>query len=125
MTRGVALKAVLLGVVLWFAAAAVIHTQRGLFDGAGGSAVALTLGAASGWVTAWAAVRIAGARDGLALEVAAVGSIAAMLLDGLALTFTPGLYGGLKPEVVRGAGWLLWGVAWILVFAMLRARRAR
>ena len=125
MTSVIALKTTLFGVVLWFLAAAVIHIQRGLFDGAGGSAIALTVGAASGWLTVWLAMRITGACDAHALEVGAIGSVAAMPLDGLALTYTPGLYGGLKPSVVRGAGWPLWGVAWILVFAMMRARRAR
>lgn len=46
-----------------------------------------------------------------------IGLAAATMLDGLALVFSPSLYGA-SVNNVRGAAWLLWGVGWFCIFSL-------
>jgi hypothetical protein len=46
-----------------------------------------------------------------------IGLAAATMLDGLAMVFSPSLYGA-SVNNVRGAAWLLWGVGWFCLFSL-------
>ena len=70
------------------------------------------------WLTLRLAMRIAGGMD--PVLVAAFVSMPALLLDGLAFSYVPFLYGAAEDERRAGAAWLLWFVGVSLALALLR-----
>jgi len=48
--------------------------------------------------------------DQRALMAVSIATITALFLDGLAMTWSPQLYGGDPRIALRGAGWILFGV---------------
>jgi hypothetical protein len=54
----------------------------------------------------------------------AIALIAALFLDGLALTTAPWIYGAAEGALLPAAAWLLFGVGAFLTAAFLEARRA-
>lgn len=113
------LIAAALGVVLWLAAALLLNalSGSGVHDGIARVVLYLAIipGTAPFIVLIDKAARLSAGQTGLAVSVA-VG--AATLLDGLALAWTPGLYGGTEHVDVAGSA-ILWGagVAIMLAFA--------
>ncbi|BDP40843.1 hypothetical protein DAETH_08120 [Deinococcus aetherius] len=117
---------VALGVALWFLAAMMFRVL-GPFVLVPGNA-ALPLVFALFIPVAWAFLRVGvtlgGAGGSAILPAAVVMSLTAMLLDSLALTFFPAIYGLPPAQLFLVATSLLWGVAWILLIAFVQARRA-
>ncbi len=109
--------------MLWFVAALFIRQTASTALFARGPATALLFAAA--WPIAWLAVRAT--RRLAALTAAqlvpglALASAAAMLCDGIGITWTT-LYGPRGADLAPPAAWLLWGVATILISAFASAR---
>lgn len=78
---------------------------------------------------AWGTVRLAGRVGGLApariVEAVALGSMPALVLDGLALTWMPAFYSVTAGEQRAAAAWLLWFVGVSLAIAVWKGSRAR
>ena len=112
----------LLGVFFWFLAAMAIR-----FFGPSllvrGSLAPMFVFLATIPLT-WGLLRLAMAmgrvRGAAVLPALAVMSLVAMMLDGVALTRVPQLYGVAPDAVGMAAAWLLWGVAWTFVWAFYR-----
>ena len=118
------LSLILLGAVLWFLAALFIRLTLpfGLFSG--GYATLILFGATA----LMAPVLLAGVHRLTAggkaprLPTAAILCLVGVLLDALAMTWSPQLYASNPARLVGGAAWLLFGVGAILTSAMLQDR---
>lgn len=115
------------GVVLWFLAALLIRyaAPAGLFDGAATVRLyALTMPAA--WLMVRLCGRLAALTPGQLVPGVGVGSLAGLLCDAVALTWTPGLYAADPARIVPAVAWLFWGVGASLACAfVIDARQAR
>jgi hypothetical protein len=117
---GQLVRVVALGVVLWYLAAVVIRLglPAGLYGGRAGALLfAGTIPLA--WACVWLVTRVGALRPAQVLPGVALACVAAMLCDGVALTWTPGVYGGASVRLALGAAWLLHGVGVILLAALL------
>ncbi len=110
------------GVLLWFAVAMFIRYAPPALFGRG-IATSLLFAAALpiAWVTIWVTRRVASLGPNQLVAASALASAAAMLCDGIALTWSS-LYGS-GTDLVPAAAWLLWGVGAILVAAFVAAHR--
>ncbi len=77
----------------------------------------------SAWVTVWLVKAAAGLRPAQVLAAVAVGSAAATLADGLALSWARSLYGPTPELMLPGAALILWGAGWVFVAAYLELLR--
>jgi hypothetical protein len=68
----------------------------------------------------WLGILLSRARGAATFPAAVVMTSVAMLLDGIALTFLPSLYG---PSYAIGGAWILWGAGLIQTFAFIRTQR--
>ena len=115
-------RLIVLGVFFWFLAAMAIR-----FFGPSllvrGSLAPVFVFLATIPLT-WGLLRLATAmgrvRGAAVLPALAVMSLVAMMLDGVAITWVPELYGVAPDAVGMAAAWLLWGVAWTFVWAFYR-----
>jgi hypothetical protein len=105
------LVAAILGVILWYAAAVLLSVLMPMGVLAGAARVRTYLLIVPGTLPfvllMWRATGVA--RDQLGMAMA-VGTTAAMFLDGIALAWFPGLYGG-EPNVAAAGAVILWGAA--------------
>lgn len=116
----------LLGVFFWFLAAMAIRFF--------GPSLLVRGGLPSMFVflatvpLAWGLLRLAMAmgrvRGAAVLPALAVMSLVAMMLDGVAITWVPELYGVAPDAMGMAAAWLLWGVAWTFVWAFYRREQS-
>ena len=114
-----------LGAIFWLLAALVIRFL-GSSVFAPGSAVLFIVFALAipiAWGFVWLGTTIAGARGAAVVPAVSIMSATAMLLDGVALTWFPSLYGMPSTSLVIVGACLLWGVGWILAIAHLWNRR--
>ena len=124
LSRAQAARLAVLAVVLWYLAALFIRfaLPAGLYGGGPGVLLfAATLPLA--WGSIRLAERVAGLRPAQVVPGTAFACAVAMLCDGVALTWAPGVYGGASARLALGAAWLLFGVGAILVAAILVAGR--
>lgn len=116
---------VAMGAVIWFLAALCIRFA--ILAGWTGSGLGLALIFALSLVGASLGIelihRIVRGDKGKMIRTAAVIALVGALLDGLAITWTPGLYAADRAEVSYGGAWLLWIVGTILAYALVRDRR--
>lgn len=117
---------VALGIALWLLAAMMFRVLGPVVLVPGSAALPLVfaLFIPVAWVFLWVGMTLARVRGAAVLPAAALMSAVAMLLDALALTFFPAIYGLPTAGLLLVAAALLWGVAWILLFAFVQARRA-
>ena len=110
------------GIVLWFVFALVIRTFGAVLFVPGSLQLVLSFAllVPIAYLGVWS-LEALGAKGPLLLPALVVATIPAGLLDGLALTWTT-LYG---PAAQTGAAWILWGVAWTLLFALTWRKNAR
>ena len=75
---------------------------------------------------AWGLLRLAmgWVRGAAVLLVLAVMSLVAMMLDGVAITWVPELYGVAPDAMGMAVARLLWGVAWTFVWAFYRREQS-
>lgn len=81
------------------------------------------LGAPAG-LLALGLFRLAGARRGQYFAVISVGTLVALMLDGLAMGWARGLYGTDPARVADAAGTILWGAGVGMLIALWADRRA-
>ncbi len=67
--------------------------------------------------------RVAALAPGQIVPGVVVASAAALPCDGVALTWTPGLYGPDAASILPAAAWLFWGVGLCLALALVAAGR--
>ena len=119
-------RLIMLGVFFWFLAAMAIR-----FFGPSllvrGSLAPVFVFLATVPLT-WGLLRLAMAmgrvRGAAVLPALAVMSLVAMMLDGVAITWVPELYGVALDKMGMAAAWLLWGVAWLFVWAFYRREQS-
>lgn len=118
---------VVVGVIGWYIAATCIRLGEGTALFARGPAHVALFAAAIpvGWFTAWACARLGSLRKGQIVLGATLASAAAMVCDGVALTWTPRLYGETETHRTAAGALLLWGVAMIVFGAFFEAARDR
>lgn len=114
-----------LGVALWLLFALLIRYAIPI--GVFGSPAASALMFAAAFPCAWLLVRLGRQTATLAPEQivpgVAVAAAAALLCDGLALTWAPRLYGADAASILPAAAWLLWGVGACFAVALVIASR--
>ena len=118
MTRAMAIRTIVFGIVFWFLAAQFVHFFPQLFDRGWQQVAVYLVVIPLSWGSVPLALAIARAPKALAVDVVAIGTAAASLCDGIAIAWVPQLYGGLSPITQMGAAMILWGVGWLLIFAL-------
>jgi hypothetical protein len=111
------------GVVLWFLAALMIHygTPAGIFSPRGDVPVYAATAAGCYFLIKLAAAS-ARLRQGQLLPAIAWASLVALLCDGFAIAWTPGLYGTEPALLLPGIAWLSFAVGVSLLAAMVAER---
>jgi hypothetical protein len=124
MTAGNIVRMAVVGVVGWALAALFIRfaNQNGLFQGAA-EIVLFALCFPVAWGTARAMRRSGRLAPDQLVPGMAIALIAALFLDGTALTMAPWIYGASDATLLPAAAWLLFGVGAFLAAAFLEARR--
>ncbi len=119
-------KVVAIGLAFWYAAAVFVRYAgpAGYFDGGLANAITFAGVIPASWLTVWIVKRAAALHPPQVVPGLALATGAAALCDGLALTWAPGLYGTEPGQALHGAAGILWGVGWILGFALLDSRRS-
>ncbi len=95
-----------------------VHFVPWVFDGGFGSAIMFAIAIPISWASVRVAAIIVKPAAGEQLPMIAWGLVAATLLDGLGVTFIPGLYAGIGAASQFGLAWIIWGVGLFLIFAM-------
>jgi len=111
-----------LGVGIWVVGVVSAHLAApfGMFTAGFAPALLITT-----VLAAWLCVRLVKRVSGRAnlLEAVALVSMPALSLDGIALTWAPGLYSAVDSEQRQAAAWLLWFVGVSLSIALVRTGR--
>jgi hypothetical protein len=114
-----------LGAALWMVGVVSAHLGAPFGMFAAGFAPALLLGTVPVvWLTLRLVGRVAGGRMPV-LEAVALTSLPALLLDGMAFTWMPGVYSASVFDQRQAAAWLLWFVGVSLAAAVLKGARQR
>ncbi len=119
-----AIRMALAGVAGWALAALFIRyaNRTGLFQGAPEAGLFALC-----FPIAWATARLLRRRGRVPPDQIvpgmAIGLVAALFLDGVALTTAPSIYGAPQSALLPAAAWLLFGVGAFLAAAFLEARR--
>ncbi len=115
---------ILLGAVLWFLAAAFIRLAMpwGVFAGGYATAILFGVTALLAPVLLSLAHRLTAGGKTPRLPTAAILCLVGVLLDAVALTWSPELYAANPARLVTGAAWLLFGTGALLTSAMLQDR---
>lgn len=121
LTNGQTLTLVIIGAVLWFAAAILLRTivPNGAFEGNRHILLyALTIPATVPFV--WMVQKLAGLASNRIAIGYSLATATALLLDGIAVAWFPSLYGTELSQVTNSAAAILWGagVGIILAFIM-------
>jgi hypothetical protein len=114
------LRVIPFSVLLWFVAAIFIQSVKGIgiFGGTNGVLTFLVLIPVS-WISVLAIRWVGGLQKGQTISGVTVGLATATFLDAVALTWTPGLYGGEPQHVLFGGASILWGVGLFLLSAYI------
>ncbi len=114
----------IIGAVAWFIAAQFIRIfGPELFSGGWPNAATLAGAALVSPVLNWAVAKGTGTPLADMIVPMVLMVIVALMLDGLAITYAPALYGGEGITLAHGAAFLLWGVGCLLLSALVMARR--
>lgn len=114
----------LVGAGYWFVAALVVHwTAAGWVGNGIMTAVVFILIVLATVPALLIGYRLAGISRAQAAAGATVMTGAAALLDGVALTWFPALYGNSPAVILGGAAAILWGAGVALVLGMMLERR--
>ena len=117
---------VLIVAVGWFVAAQFIRfAGPHIFDGSVAHAAMFVLTALCGPAFVWLAALAVRLPFGEMLPPITLMTVTALLLDGIAISWVPFLYGGTGPNLAYGAAWLLWGVGAIFLAALMLAQRPK
>ncbi len=115
-----------LGAVIWFAVTLLLRffVVQEITDGPWRLAL-YGLGVPSGALVMWV-FHLAGARKGQMFTAIAIGTMVAVILDGLAIGWARGIYGSDPSRVTDAAGVILWGAGIGMLMALwLDLRKTR
>ena len=101
--------AVMVGVAAWFCAAMVVHFAPVMFDGGVRSGIMFALALPLGWVTMRLVEALTRPTPTELVALLSWGTLTALVLDGVAITFVNGLYAGVSRATQYGASWIMWG----------------
>lgn len=116
---------IVLGVVLWFAAAMTVRFggPAGFF-GPTASVIAFAIAIPVCWLSVLVIKKIVRLEAGQTLPGIAIGTAVATFCDGIGLTWGRDLFYGSDPTMTTfGAAWILWGAGLFLLFAYLDDQR--
>ena len=118
------LRTTVIGIVFWYLAALAVRygTALGWFSGTA-ILVTFALGGPIGWITVQFVKWAAALQPAQIVPGIALGTAAATLCDGIALIWTPALYGPSPEKILPGAAWILWGVGALLASAYMEVYR--
>ena len=123
ITTGQTLMLIIIGAVLWFAAAVLLRTigPNGAFEGNRQILLyALTIPATVPFI--WIVKKLVGLANNRIAIGYSLATATALLLDGVAVAWFPALYGSDLPQVTNSAAAILWGagVGMVLAFVLNR-----
>lgn len=116
---------VALGILFWFEAALFVRAFGDrVFDM--GIAHAMTYFAALLVcpMLVWLVALVARVPSNTMVLPTIIMTMSALLLDGVAMTLSPALYGGMNETLTYGAAWILWGAGCGLLSAMLLSKQS-
>ncbi len=118
-----ALRLMAYGTALWFLAALAVRygTPAGLFTGPAGIVTYVATFALT-YAHAWAGRRMPHIGPGRLLSATAIATFPALLLDGIAVVWMPGLYGPDAAAMLPGLAWVFAGAGGFLLFAVMLDR---
>jgi len=112
-------KSVIFGATVWYGAAFFVSkTRNALWDNQSKSSqLYLFIGSIPITYSFIFGLKYIGIPNDLIVESASIATATATLLDGVALTWLPGLYGARSTDKVgvKAPAWLLWAVGWGLI----------
>ena len=109
-----------LGAIFWLAAALFIRFAGDRLFHLGNPWLSVLFAASVpvGWLFIVVCLRVGGLGQREALAPVAIMCATGLLLDGVAISSFPSLYGASSEQVMLGAAWLLWGVGALLALAL-------
>ena len=117
LSAGQLVSLVVLGVVLWFAAALAVRAGESVgFFSSVASVFAFAVAIPVCWLSVAMVRKVTRLKAGQALPGIAFGTMIATFCDGIALTWARNLYGSDPLHTTFGAAWILWGVGLFLLF---------
>ncbi len=120
MTVGRTLLFLVIGAVAWYLAALLIRFYGDvLLTGGWEHRATVAVAALAAPLVTWLVARATGTPPHAMTHPMALMVMIAVLLDGLAVTWAPELYGGPGPTLSYGAAFLLWGVGCLLLSALV------
>jgi len=116
-----------LGAFFWLVAALFIHWTGPELWRAGNPWLAFVFLACIpiGWIFIGVTLVLGGISRREALVPVSLMCVTGLLLDGIAISTFPSLYGASAEHVMLGAAWLLWGVGVLLALVLFTDVRAR
>lgn len=124
LSRRQTIRLVIVGALLWLGAALILRSLAplGVYEGA--NRLLLYAAIVPGtWPFVLLIVWAAGISRAQALHGVAIALATALLLDGIALAWTPWLYGASIDDISAAGALILWGGGVFLVFGAIAARR--
>lgn len=118
---------VFLGASFWFVAAMFIqYGGPGIFYPGSHWLIVLFAGTLPlGWAFIRLTLAIGGVKPSDALSPVAIMCATGMIMDGIAISQVPALYGDSSGHVALGAAWLLWGVGVLITMALVMQSKGR
>jgi len=124
MSRTKIIVFVLIGIAGWFAAAMYVrYFGHQHFNGGFAHTMSFIGAIIVAPISLWVAAKIARHDIGDMVEPMLIMIAVATFFDGVAITKFPELYGGTGQTLSYGAAWILWGVGWFLLAALLMKKK--
>ncbi len=111
---------ILLGVALWFVAAMIVHFLPQLMDGGFGTLIMFAVSIPNAFITIWLFEKLVKPSPGELLPSITWAMLTALMLDGLGISFAPGLYAGVSSATQYGAALIMFGAGVILFLTMVK-----
>ena len=113
---------IILGAALWLTAAMIVHFLPQLLDGGIGTLIMFGVSIPNAFITIWLFEKLVKPAPGELLPSVTWGTLTALLLDGTAISFAPGIYAGVSSATQYGAALIMFGAGIILLLTILRKR---
>jgi hypothetical protein len=111
-----------LGAALWFTAAMIVHFLPQLMDGGIGTLIMFAVSIPNALITIWLFEKLVKPIPGELLPSMTWGMLTALILDGIAISFAPGIYAGVSTATQYGAALIMFGAGVILLLTILRSK---
>ncbi len=111
---------IILGVILWFTAAMIVHFLPWAMDGGLGTLAMFAVSIPNAFITIWLFEKLVKPSAGELLPAMTWGMITALLLDGMCVAFAPSIYAGVSSATQYGAALIMFGAGVILLLTVLK-----